>query len=76
MTIQLTRLQRLRHRLIISRWKRWLLPSLCALPYLASIVWLIVLGELWIAQVLLAPLLMGLMLGALTLWLAKQEFRR
>ena len=66
---------RLRHALIRSRWKRWLLPLLCSLPYLASIVWLVFRGQAWIAQVLLAPLLMGFVLGSLTLWLVRQEFR-
>lgn len=76
MSLRLTRWQRLHHRLIISRWRRWLLPLLCSLPYLASMLWLVVLGEGWIAQVLLAPLVMGALLALLTLWLAKQEFRR
>lgn len=76
MTLVLTRWQRFHHRLILSRWRRWLLPLLCALPYLSSILWLLHLGEAWIAQVLLAPLLMGALLAVLTLWLAKQEFRR
>ena len=67
--------QQLRHRLIRSRWQRWLLPLLCSLPYLASILWLLALQEVWIAQVLLAPLLMAAMLASLTWWLARQEFR-
>ena len=33
-------------------------------------------GESWIAQVLLAPLLMAGVLGLLSFWLARQEFRR
>ena len=32
-------------------------------------------GLIWVAQVLLAPLLMGAVLAGLTLWLARQEFR-
>ena len=74
--MNLSRRQRLRHALIRSRWRRWLLPLLCALPYGASILWLLVLGQAWIAQVLLAPLLMAALLAGLSLWLARQEFRR
>lgn len=70
------RLLTLRHWLIRTRWRRWLLPLLCVLPYLASLLWLLLQGQAWIAQVMLAPLLMGLALAALTLLLARQEFRR
>lgn len=73
--MKLTVWQQLRHGLIRSRWRRWLLPLFCALPYLASILWLLALGEAWIAQVLLAPLLMAALLALLSLWLARQEFR-
>ena len=76
MSIQLTRLRQLRHALIRSRWRRWLLPLLCSLPYLASLLWLLLIGEAWIAQVLLAPLVMAGALAVLSLWLARQEFRR
>ena len=68
--------ERLRHGLIRSRWRRWLLPLLCSLPYLASLLWLLLIGEAWIAQVLLAPLVMAAVLGVMSLWLARQEFRR
>ena len=44
-------------------------------PYLAILGWLLMRGLFWVAQVLLAPLLMGAVLAALTLWLARQEFR-
>ena len=76
MSIQLSRWRQLRHALIRSRWRRWLLPLLCSLPYLASLIWLLFIGEAWIAQVLLAPLVMAGVLGLLSLWLARQEFRR
>lgn len=76
MSIQLSTWRQLRHLLIRSRWRRWLLPLLCGLPYLASIIWLLLLGEAWIAQVLLAPLMMAAVLGSLSFWLARQEFRR
>ena len=32
-------------------------------------------GLYWVAQVLLAPLVMGAILAGLTVWLARQEFR-
>ena len=76
MSIQLSRWRQFRHVLIRSRWRRWLLPLLCSLPYLASLLWLLLIGEAWIAQVLLAPLVMAAVLGLLSLWLARQEFRR
>ena len=76
MSIQLSPLRRLRHRLILSRWRRWSLPLLCSLPYLASVLWLLLIGEAWIAQVLLAPIVMAGILATLSLWLARQEFRR
>lgn len=66
---------RLRHLLITSRWQRWLFPSICLLPYLGVLIWLLSRGLIWVAQVLLAPLVMGAVLGLLTLWLARQEFR-
>ena len=66
---------RLRHWFIVSRWQRWLFPLVCCIPYLAILGWLLTRGLFWVAQVLLAPLLMGAVLAALTLWLAHQEFR-
>ena len=50
---------------------RGLLHSLCWL----ILGWLLMRGLFWVAQVLLAPLLMGAVLAGLTLWLAPQEFR-
>lgn len=76
MSVQLSIFRRVRHVLIRSRWRRWLLPLLCSLPYLLSLIWLLVIGEAWIAQVLLAPLVMAGVLAILSLWLARQEFRR
>ena len=76
MSIQLSLWRQFRHALIRSRWRRWLLPLLCSLPYLASLLWLILIGETWIAQVLLAPLMMAGILAVLSLWLARQEFRQ
>ena len=62
--------------LIRSRWKRWIIPFICTLPYLLSIMWLLVRGQIWISQVMLAPIIMTLMLFLLTYLLAKVEFRR
>ena len=67
--------QRLRHWLIRSRWQRWLMPALCAVPYAASLVWLLARGQLWIVQIMLSPILMLLILAGLTWWLARLEFR-
>lgn len=66
---------RLRHYLITSRWQRWLFPALCAIPYAAVLVWLLSRGLIWVAQVLLAPLFMAAVLAAMTLALARAEFR-
>lgn len=76
MTIRLSPWRQLRHGLIRSRWRRWLLPVLCSVPYLASLMWLLLIGEAWIAQVLLAPLVMATVLASLSFWLARQEFKR
>ena len=41
------------HRLWIRlRLSRWLAPALCAVPYLASILWLLGKGQVWIAGVM------------------------
>ena len=46
------------------------------IPYLGSIIWLLSKQLLWVAQLLLAPMVMGGILGLLTLFLAKTEFRQ
>ena len=74
--IRLTSKQRLRHFWIRSRWRSWSVPFLCSLPYLVSLLWLLLRGQLWIVQVMLAPLLMGALLAALTLLLSHLEYRR
>ena len=66
---------KLRHLIITSRWQRWLFPLVCAVPYVAILVWLLNGGLFWVAQVLVAPLVMGGILAGMTLWLARQEFR-
>lgn len=76
MRMDLSWTQRLRHALIRSHWRRRLVPALCVLPYLASLLWLLGRGQLWIAQVMLAPLFMGAALAGLTAWLARLEYRR
>ena len=63
------------HYLIRIQWKRWLAPAILFIPYLASLLWLLKKGLLWLVQIMLAPIVMGLILGALTWLLAKLEFR-
>ena len=64
-----------RHLLIRSHWKRWLIPVICLFPYFGSIIWLLTSGMVWVAQVMLAPLIMGIALAILTYVLALLEFR-
>ena len=71
----LSHITRLRHLLISSRWQRWLFPVICMVPYVGILVWLLTRGLVWVAQVLLAPLLMGAVLAMMTLFLAKVEFK-
>ena len=71
---QLSLWTRLRHLVITSRWQRWLFPTLCIIPYLTILIWLLSKVLIWVSQVLLAPLLMGAVLAVLTLLLAKAEF--
>ncbi|NDC76107.1 hypothetical protein EBZ70_12740 [bacterium] len=59
----------------MSQWKRWLLPLLCLIPYLGSLVWLMWRELYWVVQVLLAPIFMAAVLAGLTIWLAQQEFK-
>ena len=66
---------RFRHWFIISRWQKWLFPALCCVPYFTILVWLLTRGLFWVAQILLAPLVMGAVLAGLTLFLAHQEFK-
>ena len=65
----------LRHFLIRTHWKRWLIPLVCLFPYIISIIWLIKTGLVWVAQIMLAPLAMGILLAGLTFLLAVIEFR-
>ena len=50
-------------------------PTICIIPYIVILVWLLARGLIWIAQIMLAPLLMGAMLALLTLVLARAEFK-
>ena len=74
--LQFTPSKRLRHLWIRSRWRRWLVPLLCALPYAGSLIWLLARQQAWIAQIMLAPLVMTALLALLSLLLARLEFRR
>ena len=65
-----------RHVFIRLQIKRWLLPVLCAVPYLGSLLWLLIVGMSWLAQIMLAPLLMALIIGSMTWALARYEFGR
>ena len=67
---------RLRHWIITSRWQRWLFPLICLVPYVLILFWILSKGLIWVAQVLLAPVVMGVVLGAMTYLLAQAEFRR
>ena len=60
--------------LIRLRWRRWLGPAICAVPYFASIVWLMSFSQMWIALVMLVPAVLILVLGLLTWILARLEF--
>lgn len=63
--------QRLAIRL---RWRRWLGPVICAVPYAASVLWLLCFSQIWIALVMLVPAFLMLVLGLLTWMLARLEF--
>ena len=65
-----------RHLWIRLQLRRWILPALCALPYLLCLLWMLIRGLVWLAQIMLAPLVMALLLWLLTWWLAKLEFRQ
>lgn len=66
---------RIWHRFLIKlKWRSWLAPVICSIPYLASIFWLLYFSQSWIAIVLLVPALMMLLIGIMTWILAKLEF--
>ena len=66
---------RFRYLLLRSRYKKWIIPFLCSLPYLLSLLWLTLRGQHWIAQIMLAPIFMTFSLLILSFLLAKVEFR-
>lgn len=57
------------------RLRRWLPPALCAIPYLASIFWLLNFSQTWIALIMLVPAVLVFIIGALTMLLARLEFQ-
>ena len=63
------------HRLIRLQWRRWLLPMLFCFPYLLSLFWLWGQGLSWLVQIMLAPLVMTLIIAAVTWRLERLEFR-
>lgn len=65
-----------RRKLILLQLRRWLIPTLLLLPYLFSLLWLKLQGLVWLLQIMLAPILMTLVMIALTWLLARLEFRR
>ena len=65
-----------RHLWIRLQLLHWILPTLCALPYLLCLGWMLERGMVWLAQIMLAPLFMAAMIGLLTWWLARLEFRQ
>ena len=63
------------HRLAIRlRWRHWLGPVICSVPYVVSISWLLLFSQTWIALVMLVPALLMVVLGLLTWFLARIEF--
>lgn len=73
--VQIMKLSTTKHFLIRLRVSRWLAPSICAIPYVGSLIWLLIKGQTWIAGVMLSPLLVMALLIGLTWFLAKLEFR-
>ena len=65
---------RFRRFVVRSKWQKWLFPLICILPYLLIIFWLISLNLFWIAQIMLAPLIMGIAIAILTFRLALAEY--
>ena len=63
------------HQLIRLQLRRWLVPVLLMLPYAASLIWLQHQGLVWLVQIMLAPLVMGLVIGLITWLLARLEYR-
>ena len=63
-----------RHYWIRLQLRRWLVPALCTLPYLGALLWLIGRSMIWLAQIMLAPILMAAILWTMTWLLASKEF--
>ena len=64
------------HFLILSRWKKWIIPVICSLPYFGSLIWLLIRQQYWIFQIMLSPLVMIILVCGLGIFLANIEFRR
>ena len=67
--------EQFQHQWIRLRVRHWIGPALCALPYLASILWLLLHSQPWIAALMLAPALLMTVVAGLTLALARLEFQ-
>lgn len=65
---------RWRHLWIHLRVRHWLAPALCAFPYLLAMAWVVSKGQLWMAGLMLSPVLLMGGLGLLTWLLARAEF--
>lgn len=63
------------HQLIRLQFRRWLVPVLLMFPYAGSLIWLQHQGLVWLVQIMLAPLVMGLVIGLITWLLARLEYR-
>lgn len=63
------------HQFIRLQWRRWLVPALLMLPYVFSLIWLQHQGLIWLVQIMLAPLVMGVVIGLITWLLSWFEYR-
>ena len=64
----------LRRLFIRLRWRKWVGPVICAIPYFGSIVWLFHFSQAWIAITMLIPAVLIIIIGVLTWSLARIEF--
>ena len=66
---------RLRHLLIVSRWQRWLFPTLCIIPYVSILIWMLSRGLIWVYSNLPCSAAHGGGACALDSLAGKAEFR-
>lgn len=59
---------------IRARVRKWIAPALCAIPYVGSIIWLLLYSKVWIAMTMIVPAFLILSIGLLTWVLARIEF--